>query len=160
MHSPGPDLGRSHGNNPVDISLSTGVVPPQGRDQQLYGFRRSSSSHGIYTRIALVTPATPAPAGTNPPGTGVTYPLEMSWEQGTPEGEPRFPRAGPPPQSEPVVPGHGDNVARLWRSLNSGGCRTAHHCSANHFFFCFFLSHVPCPISHNNESTLGPAECA
>ena len=50
----------------------------------------------FYTRIAVVTPATPSPAGASPLTLAMTYPLEMSWGQGTPGGEPPFPIAGPP----------------------------------------------------------------
>ena len=133
VHSPGHVLGRSHGNNPVDISLDARVGPTSRSRPVRY--RASGIVFGprYSTRIALVTPPPPHQPGPTP-CTGVTYPLEMSWGQGTPGGDPPFPIPGPPATREPVVPGHGDNVAALWRSLNSGGCRTAHHCSANPLF--------------------------
>ena len=146
VHSPGPHTGTTRSIYPS----MQGSVPPQGRDQSAIGlpafvfeprylhpYSPSDSRHPLTSRDA-------------PTGAGVHISVKN-----VPGARYYGDRDGPHPWSwatrhnrNPMSLAMGIIVARLWRSLNSGGCRTAHHCSANHFFFvCFLLSHVPCPMS-------------
>ena len=138
MHSPGPDFSRSHGNNPVGISLpnrggptsrsrptATGLPAFVFEPRYLHPYSPSDSRHPLTSRDA-------------PTGAGVHISVKN-----VPGARYYGDRDGPHPWSwatrhnrNPMSLAMGIIVARLWRSLNSGGCRTAHHCSANHFFFC------------------------
>ena len=167
MHSPGHVLGRSHGNNPVDISLDARVGPTSRSGPVRY--RASGIVFGprYSTRIALVTPPPPHQPGPTP-CTGVTYPLEMSWGQGTPGGEPPFPTTGPPLTIGTPCPWPGyDKVARLWRvflpsSIIAAQWRVPHRSPTvqlRSFFILFPNAWFCLSHTHNNQSTIGPAEC-